>query len=180
MPRGITRTEGAPSPFTRIGPGRLRSPVPGFGAPGGDAPEGYDTARGGGIWALDAEGLWRDCTCLLYTSRIRGKATDIGELDRVVISLMQQLDLVRPAGLIIAASNVPDELDLALRRRFELSIEFPAPSPSALMEYSKKLARSKRIPIVNGVSQKLASAKTFAAAEQILSDEHRRRILRGV
>ena len=126
----------------------------------------------------------RQCVLVLdeidAVGRIRGKATDIGELDRVVISLMQQLDLVRPAGLIIAASNVPDELDLALRRRFELSIEFPAPSPSALMEYSKKLARSKRIPIVNGVSQKLASAKTFAAAEQILSDEHRRRILRGV
>lgn len=112
--------------------------------------------------------------------RTRGKATDIGELNRVVISLMQQLDLVQPAGLVIAASNIPDELDPALHRRFELTMEFPAPSASALREYTRKVARARGISIVNGVSHKLTNAKTFAEAEQILIDEHRRLILRTV
>lgn len=126
----------------------------------------------------------QQCVLLLdeidAVGRTRGKATDIGELDRVVISLMQQLDLVHPAGIVIAASNVPDELDPALRRRFDLALEFPVPSASALTEYTRKAARARGIPIVNGISHKLASAKTFAEAEQILVDEHRRLVLRGV
>lgn len=110
----------------------------------------------------------------------RGKSTDIGELDRVVISLMQQLDLSRPAGVLVATSNIPDELDIALLRRFDLSVEFPAPSAAEVLTFSKREASKRGIQLINGVRHELASAKTFADAEQILQGEQRRAILKGV
>ncbi len=111
--------------------------------------------------------------------RRRGKTTDVGELDRVVISLMQQLDLARPAGLIIATSNIPDELDIALLRRFDLTLELPAPSSADVRAFARQQAEKRGIPLINGVRHTLASAKTFADAEQILQDEQRRALLKG-
>ena len=112
--------------------------------------------------------------------RRRGKASDVGELDRVVISLMQQLDLVRPAGLIVAASNIPEELDLALLRRFDLVVEFPAPSKEELRDFTKQEAAKRGVKLLNGVRHELANAKTFADAQKILEVEQRRAILRRV
>lgn len=89
----------------------------------------------------------------------RGKSTDIGELDRVVISLMQQLDLSRPAGLLIATSNIPDELDIALLRRFDLSMVLPAPSSAEVLAFAKRQAHKRGIQMINGVRHDLASAK---------------------
>jgi SpoVK/Ycf46/Vps4 family AAA+-type ATPase len=125
-----------------------------------------------------------DNACVLLIDEIdavgrrRGKPSDVGELDRVVISLMQQLDLIRPAGILIAATNIPDELDPALRRRFELTLEFPAPSPNRLHAYAKRQAQLRGIKLVNGVRHELATAATFADAEHVLEVEHRRIILR--
>lgn len=112
--------------------------------------------------------------------RRRGKQSDVGELDRVVISLMQQLDLVRPAGLVVAASNIPEELDLALLRRFDMVVEFPAPSKAELMEFTKQEASKRGVKLVNGLRHELANAKTFADAQKILEVEQRRAILRRV
>lgn len=112
--------------------------------------------------------------------RKRGKATDIGELDRVLISLMQQLDLSSPAGLIIAASNVPDDLDPALLRRFDAALSFPAPEGAVLSRFAKAEATKRGVKLVNGVRHDLAEAKTFADVRQVVDDEHRRIILRGV
>jgi ATPase family associated with various cellular activities (AAA) len=112
--------------------------------------------------------------------RRRGKMTDVGELDRVVISLMQQLDLSHPAGLLIATSNIPDELDIALLRRFDLNMEFPAPGAAEVMAFARQQADKRGIRLINGVRHELASAKTFADAEQILQGEQRRALLKGV
>ncbi len=112
--------------------------------------------------------------------RRRGKPTDVGELDRVVISLMQQLDLSHPAGLLVATSNIPDELDVALLRRFDLSVELPAPSAAKVLAFAKREASKRGIQLINGVRHELAAAKTFADAEQILQGEQRRALLKGV
>jgi ATPase family associated with various cellular activities (AAA) len=112
--------------------------------------------------------------------RRRGSAMDVGELDRVVISLMQQLDLSRPAGLLVATSNIPDELDVALRRRFDLTVELPAPSAAKVLAFAKREADKRGIQLLNGIRHELAVAKTFADAEQILQGEQRRVLLKGV
>lgn len=51
---------GAPSPFTRIGPGLCAAPVPGFGAPGGDTLATYEWAPGTGVWVCTSSGAWED------------------------------------------------------------------------------------------------------------------------
>jgi len=112
--------------------------------------------------------------------RRRGKPTDVGELDRVVISLMQQLDLSQPAGLLVATSNIPDELDVALLRRFDLSVALPAPSAAEILAFARQEAVTRGIRLINGVRHELAAAKTFADAEQILQGEQRRALLKGV
>jgi len=112
--------------------------------------------------------------------RRRGKASDVGEFDRVVIALMQQLDLVRPAGIIIAASNLVGELDPALLRRFEVTLEFPAPSAAALLAYAKRQAAARGVKLVNGVRHELSTAKNFAQVEEAMQTEQRRIILRDV
>lgn len=61
VPRGTAPGVGAPSPFTKIGPGRNNEPVPSFSAPGGDATPEYEWAPGSGVWVFDATGAVMDC-----------------------------------------------------------------------------------------------------------------------
>jgi len=111
--------------------------------------------------------------------RLRGRASDIGELDRVVISLMQQLDLVQPAGMIVAASNLPAAMDPALMRRFDLRLTFRAPTRTALRRFAGDEAHARGVHIVNGAKTALATAKTYADAVSIVEAEHRRAVLKG-
>lgn len=110
--------------------------------------------------------------------RHRGKASDVGELDRIVISLMQQLELIKPAGIVVAASNLPEALDAALLRRFDLSLEFPAPSARVLLDYARRQSKARGVKLVNGVRHEVASAKNFADVDRAVQTEQRRIILR--
>jgi hypothetical protein len=60
VPTGVARRTGAPSPFTLVGPGQHRAPVPGFSAPGGDATQNYRPAPGSGVWVYNADGQFED------------------------------------------------------------------------------------------------------------------------
>lgn len=112
--------------------------------------------------------------------RRRGNPVDVGELDRVVIALMQQLELANPGGLVIAASNIPDELDTALLRRFDLTLEFPAPTARQIRGFARVEAGKRGLRLLNGIRQQLVSAKTYADVEKIVSTEYRRSILRRI
>ena len=109
--------------------------------------------------------------------RTRGRSDDVGELDRVVISLLQELDHTLPAGLVIAATNAPDSLDRAIWRRFDLAVEFPAPKRLQLREYVKHswsqvdltIRHSRNLP---------RSLRSYADVEKWVAEERRRQILR--
>ena len=51
---------GAPSPFTRVGPGLCDSPVPSLSAPAGDSLPSYTWAPGTGVGVISPSGLWED------------------------------------------------------------------------------------------------------------------------
>jgi len=108
----------------------------------------------------------------------RGNQLDVGEIDRVVISLMQELEHSTPQGLIIATSNLPSQLDIALFRRFDEVIEFPRPRAEELRRFAlgrivaRKLVPSKMLPRL------LARADSFAEAERRIVDEERKAVLR--
>jgi len=59
-PEGIVQHLGAPSPFTRIGPGIARAPLPELGAHGGNVDELWQQRGGMGVWACDEHGDWED------------------------------------------------------------------------------------------------------------------------
>lgn len=63
---------------------------------------------------------------------VRGRAHDVGEMNRIVISLMQELDRCKNTSIIIGTTNRFDRLDPALVRRFPLTYEIkPMSMPDA-------------------------------------------------
>jgi SpoVK/Ycf46/Vps4 family AAA+-type ATPase len=108
----------------------------------------------------------------------RGNPLDVGELDRIVIALLQELEHSRPLGLIIGTSNLSKHLDDALWRRFDLDVFFRAPSRSALRAYVKQLAAQKKFVPSVGLHARAVRATSFAEAQAIIIGEIRRQALR--
>ena len=107
----------------------------------------------------------------------RGNPMDVGELDRVVIAFMQELEHSAPAGLVIATSNLPSQLDLALWRRFDLILPFPAPTRSELSAFAKALVAKHNLPLGAQATRHALRAKSYAEAERLIQAEARTRIL---
>jgi SpoVK/Ycf46/Vps4 family AAA+-type ATPase len=57
----------------------------------------------------------------------RKDAREIGELQRVVIALLQNIDALDPATVVVAATNHPELLDPAVWRRFEFTLKLDYP-----------------------------------------------------
>lgn len=109
----------------------------------------------------------------------RAEQTDHGELKRVVTAFLQLLERFRGPSVLVAATNHPDLLDLAVWRRFDVALEFAAP---AVMDI-RKLLRLKLKPLsrerkldIEGVAR---ACRGFTQAEvsQVVRDAHRRHVL---
>ena len=107
----------------------------------------------------------------------RGNQMDVGELDRIVVGLMQELELTSPRGLIIAASNLAVHLDAALWRRFDLQMEFKAPTKIELNDFLTKAAKQKGIIISGKIRSSALKIKDYAGIERLVLDEARRKII---
>ena len=110
----------------------------------------------------------------------RGSPLDVGELDRIVIAMMQELEHSKPAGLIVGTSNMPKHLDDALWRRFDLALAFRAPTKRSLHLFAKLTATNMKIPLSKSVLARACEAKSFADAQSIVVAEARRQALRDV
>lgn len=64
-------------------------------------------------------------------AKLRDDPQEVGEIKRVVNTLLQCLDVRSPLGLTIAVTNHPGLLDPAIWRRFEVKIEMPLPPATA-------------------------------------------------
>lgn len=60
---------------------------------------------------------------------------DVGEMRRLVNTIIQLIDYFSKNALLICASNHPQIIDIALMRRFQLKISFELPSDEVLNEY---------------------------------------------
>ena len=109
----------------------------------------------------------------------RGSPLDVGELDRIVISMMQELEHCQARGLIVATTNLAVNLDIALWRRFDLCLEFPRPSRAQLRSYVSRLAARSRFRLPREVRKTAVSARSFADAEKIVQGAVRRKVLQG-
>lgn len=71
----------------------------------------------------------------------RGQAHELGEMNRVVIAIMQELDQTHNNVIIIGTTNRFDQLDPALVRRFPLRYELVPLSASETKEFAHKFFR---------------------------------------
>ncbi len=110
-------------------------------------------------------------------STSRGTSRDIAELDRVVISLMQQLELVQPLGLLICTSNLPNSIDSAVTRRFDLVVKFSKPTLKERKLFCSKLATRYGVKIPRKTLESLRKVNSFADVERVVINEVRQKIL---
>jgi SpoVK/Ycf46/Vps4 family AAA+-type ATPase len=102
----------------------------------------------------------------------RGNPLDVGELDRIVIALMQELEISETAGIVIATSNLPENLDRALWRRFDLVLDFPKPTKSELAVYTKRIQA--KFGLKRRLVKQSVRVRTYAEAEKLVEAEARR------
>ena len=87
----------------------------------------------------------RTHACVLFLDEFdalgkrRSDDQDVGELKRIVNVLLQAVDQWSGPSLLVAATNHESLLDTAIVRRFEASIEFPAPSSQQVGSVLKSL-----------------------------------------
>lgn len=111
-------------------------------------------------------------------AKTREDSRDVGELKRIVNSLLQAMDtFVAKESILIGASNHQYLLDPAIWRRFDDVVLFPKPSPSA----RKQFIRNK----LNGITfkgsmdslVKKTAGLSFAQIEQLLVEAIKSMIL---
>lgn len=64
---------------------------------------------------------------------------DVGEMRRLVNTLIQLIDYFPENALLLCATNHPEIVDIALMRRFQLRIEYQKPSQETLNAYYDEL-----------------------------------------
>lgn len=107
----------------------------------------------------------------------RGNPLDVGELDRIVISLLQELEHSRPMGIVVATTNLGRYLDDALWRRFDLDVAFSAPTRAALRDFALNISRRCGIRLSETALTEASRATSYSLAERVVLDEFRRAVI---
>ncbi|MEM8595026.1 MAG: ATP-binding protein [Pseudomonadota bacterium] len=75
-------------------------------------------------------------------ARSREDAGESGELRRVVNSLLMFIEQIEPGGFLIAATNLADQLDPAVWRRFDEVVWFDLPGRDMIEAYLRRAFRN--------------------------------------
>lgn len=110
----------------------------------------------------------------------RGNPLDVGELDRIVISFMQELEHSQTRGVIVATSNLPKHLDKALWRRFDLTMEFRKPTPAELRSFVEKKVKVFGINLPSSQIRSFSKAHSYAEAEKYVESAVRQLALKRI
>lgn len=105
---------------------------------------------------------------------------DVGELKRVVNSLLQALDSFRDGkSILVAASNHQYLLDSAVWRRFDTVIRFPLPSEKAREEFMRQLLSGVRVVGSLTPAAKASHRLSYADVERAVTEAVKTMILTG-
>jgi SpoVK/Ycf46/Vps4 family AAA+-type ATPase len=148
----------------------------------------------------------RTTPCVLFfdefdaVGKERGDIHEIGEIKRVVSSLLMHIDELPSFVVVVAATNHSELLDRAVWRRFQLRLGLPAPGEKELTEYFDRFLASfdKRLgvsgassdyfgPFLTPVDERPAisgatiavrlGAISYAEAEEFVLDVRRRDVM---
>lgn len=106
---------------------------------------------------------------------------DVGEMRRLVNTIIQLIDYFPKNALLICATNHPEIIDIALMRRFQLRINFEMPSAIILDTYYDKILATfptdmQDIDRKYGISFAEAKDYTFTIIKSKLIDKLEREI----
>jgi SpoVK/Ycf46/Vps4 family AAA+-type ATPase len=108
----------------------------------------------------------------------RGNSLDVGELDRIVIAMMQELEFFSSPGLLVATSNLPEALDRALWRRFDTTVTFPTPNKMEVQKYGAALAQRFGVRLGGKVATQISRSSSYAEVEKLIESAARRNALK--
>lgn len=105
----------------------------------------------------------------------RTQGNDVGEIRRVLNSFLQFMEQDNSDSVIAATSNLPECLDRALFRRFDLTLDYPMPTGAIANQVIRNRLASLRLQGVNWCSVAVAStglshSEITAAAERAAKD----------
>lgn len=96
-----------------------------------------------------------------------GNSTDVGEVRRVVATLLLEIDRLAEHIVLIGATNHPEMLDRAVVRRFDSHWCLPAPSHSAVEVWLEAFAESHpKIPVREAMKIDLDGCKSISDIER--------------
>lgn len=104
---------------------------------------------------------------------------DSGELNRVVNSMLKQIDALPSYVILITATNRGDILDDALWRRFQVSVTLPMPNRDELARYYEQYMDTyhMKISIEPAVLAEETMPCSFASAEELMITLRRKMVL---
>lgn len=113
----------------------------------------------------------------------RDDVTDVGELKRLVNMLLLELDSWPSHSLLVAATNHPQLLDPAMRRRFDMILDLPLPDEMLRRRLLCDLLRyhhQELDPETTGLLIALTSGSTPSELRASVTDSLRRSVISGV
>jgi len=124
----------------------------------------------------------RDCVLFFDEFESIGKERndphELGEVKRLVSSLLVQIDRLPSNVIVVAATNHPETLDRAVWRRFEIQMELPMPTDDQIQiwvhNFENRIGRK-----IIGFKKTCSALKnhSFADIELFTLDVHRRLVL---
>lgn len=72
----------------------------------------------------------------------RNQGQDVGEIKRVLNSFLINIEKDKSNSILIAATNLPESLDIALFRRFDEILKYPLPEEKHIIEIIKKTTKA--------------------------------------
>jgi len=111
-------------------------------------------------------------------ARTRDNNDEVKEMSRVVNTLLQCMDEFEGESILVAATNLADELDHAVWRRFDTKMDYAMPSDQDRQHYIQLLIGSfATIGTLEHPASTLLSGCSFADIEQIVLKAKRKAII---
>ena len=105
-----------------------------------------------------------------YLGMKRGQKDDVGEMNRIVISLMQELDITGNNCVIIGTTNRFDRLDPALVRRFPICEEIKRLDGNGIRKLASMFLDSTDTPINQNEFDELVHLAYPSATQNFVSE----------
>ena len=126
----------------------------------------------------------RPCVVLLDEfdafAKRRDDTQEVGELQRVVVALLQNLDAFDSSNVLIAATNHPELMDRAIGRRFTTRIDIPLPTELQRREiWRLRLGRQAPSEVELGILAGATAGLTGATIELAATDARRFTVTAG-